>query len=104
MVVAEITIIPVGTENSSLSKYVAKALKELEKSGVEYELTSSGTILEGELEEVLETARKMHESVFDDEIKRVVTSLEIDDRRDKSLSISGKKNSVTKRLEETVSK
>ena len=104
MVVAEIKIIPVGTKGPSLSRYVAKALKELEKTDIEYELTSSGTILEGELEDVLEAARKMHESVFDESTKRVLTTLEIDDRRDKELSISGKKKSVKKKLGEDKSK
>ena len=99
MAVAEITIIPIGTKGPSLSKYVSGAIEELEKLNLEYELTPSGTVIEGELEEILEATRKMHESVFDDEIKRVVTSLEIDDRRDKKLSLSGKKKSVTDRLE-----
>ncbi len=99
MAVVEITIVPVGTEGPSLSDYVAEALEVLEDEGVKYELTSTGTILEGDLDEVLEVAKKMHESVFDEEISRVVTSIRIDDRKDKNLEIEGKKRSVEEKLE-----
>lgn len=98
MVVVEVTIIPIGTEGPSLSKYVSKALEELDGVDVKHELTSSGTILEGDLDEVLEAAKRMHESVFDQEVSRVVTYLQIDDRRDKPLTIQGKKESVEKRM------
>ncbi|KXB06432.1 hypothetical protein AKJ53_00420 [candidate division MSBL1 archaeon SCGC-AAA382F02] len=100
MVVAEVTVIPIGTEGPSLSKYVGKALEKLEESNVKYDLTSSGTILEGEMDEVLKGVKEMHESVFDEDVLRVVTTLQIDDRRDKSLTIEGKKESVRKRLED----
>lgn len=98
MVVVEVTIVPVGTKSPSLSDYVAKASEILEKSNLEHELTSTGTIIEGELDEVLEVVKEMHESVFDKDIARVVTFLEIDDRRDKKLTIKGKKESVEKKL------
>ena len=48
MVVVEVTIVPVGTKSPSLSDYVAKASEILEKSNLEHELTSTGTIIEGE--------------------------------------------------------
>lgn len=99
MAVVEITIVPVGTEGPSLSDYVAEALEVLEEEGVKYELTSTGTILEGDLDEVMEVAKKMHESVFDEDISRVVTSIRIDDRKDKDLEIEGKKESVQEKIE-----
>ncbi|KXA91583.1 hypothetical protein AKJ57_00790 [candidate division MSBL1 archaeon SCGC-AAA259A05] len=100
MVVVEVTIIPIGTGGPSLSKYISKALEKLEDADVKYELTSSGTIIEGDLDEVLEVAKRMHENVFDQEISRVVTYLQIDDRRDKSMTIQGKKESVEKRMKD----
>mgnify|MGYP002338734393 CR=1 FL=1 len=99
MAVVEVTVVPVGTEGPSLSDYVAGALEVLEENDVEYELTSTGTILEGDLEEVLEVAREMHESVFDEEVQRVVTTIRIDDRKDKELEIEGKKESVEESME-----
>lgn len=98
MAVVEVTVIPIGTKDPSLSKYVAKALEELENKDVDYELTPSGTVLEGDLSEILEVIRDMHESVFGDDIKRVVTSVQIDDRRDKKHTRAGKKKSVEDRM------
>ncbi len=100
MAVVEVSVVPIGTDGPSLSDYVAGVLDILEEKGIEYELTSMGTILEGDLEEVLEVVREMHESVFDDEIQRVVTTVRIDDRKDKDLRIEGKIKSVEDSLKE----
>jgi uncharacterized protein (TIGR00106 family) len=99
MAILEISIVPVGTGSTSVSEYVVSALKILENKGMKYELSSMGTIIEGELGELLNLAREMHESCFKDSVKRVVTTIKIDDRRDKPLSIEGKKVSVYKKME-----
>ena len=99
MVIAEISIVPIGTSTPSVSKYVAKAIQVLDQErDVKYKLTGMGTILEGDWTSVLEAVRKMHESVFDDQVQRVVTTIRIDDRRDRKSSVERKVQSVTKRL------
>ena len=99
MVIAEVSVVPIGTKTPSVSKYVAKALKVLaEEKGVKYQLTAMGTLIEGELDEVLKAAKKMHECLFDEDIKRVVSTIKIDERRDKSLSMNYKVESVMKKL------
>lgn len=100
MVIAEVSVVPMGTKTPSVSEYVAKALKVLrEEKRVKYQLTAMGTLLEGELDEVLEAAKKMHECLFDEDVKRVISTIRIDDRRDKMLTISYKVESVMKKLE-----
>ncbi len=100
MVIAEVTVVPIGTKTPSVSEYVAKAIKVLkEEKGIKYQLTAMGTLVEGELDEVLEAAKKMHECLFDEEVKRVVSTIRIDDRRDKRLTIGYKVESVMKKLE-----
>ena len=97
MIIAEISIVPVGTKTASVSKYVAKAVEELKKIGLNPELTGMGTEFEAEnIEKVLEAFKVVHESVFKEECVRVVTSLKVDERRDKEGSIKQKKKSVTK--------
>lgn len=60
MAVMEINIVPLGTKTPSVSKYIAEALKELEKEkGIKYTLTSMGTIVEGELDVLLRIAKRM---------------------------------------------
>lgn len=100
MVIAEVSVVPIGTKTPSVSEYVAKAIKVLrEEKGVKYQLTAMGTLVEGELDEVLEAVKKMHECLFDEDVKRVVSTIRIDDRRDKKLTISYKVESVMRKLE-----
>ena len=100
MAIVEVSIIPLGTKSPSVSKHLARALRVLrQEKDIKYELTSMGTIIEGDLGKILRVVRNMHESTFDDEITRVVTTLKIDDRRDKTLSMSGKIESQLKKLE-----
>ena len=39
MISAELTIIPIGTSGTSLSKYIAAAVSALDKMGVKYSIT-----------------------------------------------------------------
>ncbi|UCE97604.1 MAG: MTH1187 family thiamine-binding protein [Dehalococcoidia bacterium] len=99
MVIAEVSIVPIGTKTSSLSKYVAKAIEPLKKqTSISFNLTAMGTILEGELSDVMTAVSRMHENVFDEEINRVVTNIRIDDRHDKNTSGNYKIQSVMHRL------
>jgi uncharacterized protein (TIGR00106 family) len=99
MVTAEVIVVPLGTKTASLSVYVAKAIKVLQQErDVKYELTAMGTIMEGELDKVLTAAKKMHEATFGDGVVRVVTTIRIDDRRDKPLSTASKLESIGKYL------
>ena len=95
-VVAEIKIIPIGTSSTSLSRYVAACIERVKKAqDVSYQLTAMGTIIQGPLDGILELAQKMHEVPFTMGIRRVVTTISIDDRRDKPISIESKVKAVT---------
>jgi uncharacterized protein (TIGR00106 family) len=97
VIVAEISVVPLGTGSAGVSEYVAGCMDVLAKSsGIKYRLTSMGTILEGPLDLVLKVARAMHEAPFTKGAVRVITTLKIDDRCDKPLSMQGKLNSVKK--------
>ena len=99
MAIAEINIIPLGTGTPSVSEHVARAVKVLQQEkALKYEITSMGTIIEGDLDKILEMVKKMHEEAFSDEVTRVVTILKIDDRRDKALSMSNKVHSLKEKL------
>jgi uncharacterized protein (TIGR00106 family) len=94
----EISVVPIGTDNPSISHYVAECVTIVKEKGLSYELSSMGTNVEGELRDLLGVAEKMHELPFKRGAQRVVTSIKIDDRRDKQLSIRGKKEAVEKKL------
>jgi uncharacterized protein (TIGR00106 family) len=98
MVIASLTVTPVGTETPSLSQYVAECVRVLNEAELKHTLTPMGSVLEGPLEEILQIVAKVHEIPFSQGVQRVTTRLTIDDRRDKKATAQGKMDSVEKRL------
>ncbi len=99
MAIVELSVVPVGTETTSISKYVANAVRVLQGAeDIKYEVTGMGTIIEGDLERLLTLVGKMHQAVFDAGAMRVVTVCKIDERRDKASSVSSKIESLKKKL------
>jgi len=99
MAIAEISVVPLGTKTPSVSQYVARAVKVVEQEkDIKYEITAMGTIIEGDLDRILAVVRKMHEETFGSGVTRVVTTVKIDDRRDKAQSMKGKVDSIKKKL------
>jgi uncharacterized protein (TIGR00106 family) len=96
-VVAEISVVPIGSGDKGLSRYVAACLDVLkEAKDIKYQLTPMSTILEGPLDRVFEVARKMHEVPFKKGALRVLTTLKIDQHSEKTLSMNGKVEAVKK--------
>jgi uncharacterized protein (TIGR00106 family) len=77
---AQVTITPIGT-GEELKEMIAKAVAIIEKSELDYQLTSMGTIIEGDWDEIMVIVKKCHDEItnFAD---RVVTNIVIDDRKD----------------------
>ncbi|MEJ5301615.1 MAG: MTH1187 family thiamine-binding protein [Thermodesulforhabdaceae bacterium] len=99
MAIVEVSIVPLGTSDTSLSNYVAKVLEVVEESGLQYELTPMGTILTGSLGEIFPVISRMHERCFEEGVRRVLTLIKIDDRRDKMVKPQDKVFSVRAKLE-----
>ncbi len=100
MALMEISVIPLGTGSTSLGRYVAQIKKYLEENNIPHTLTDMGTIIEGEVGDLLELARRLHEIPFEAGAKRVYTALKIDDRRDKETHLGTKTESVKRYLSE----
>ena len=99
-VIAEISVIPLGTATTSLSHYIAACIDTIKQApDISYQLTAIGTIIQGPLERVLELAQKMHEAPFAQGAKRVVTNIKIDDRRDKPITIASKVEAVIEQIQ-----
>jgi uncharacterized protein (TIGR00106 family) len=91
----DVTIVPIGTANTSISSYVAACERLLRQfPDVRYHLNPMSTTLEGELDRVLELIRRMHEAPFSQGAYRVSTTIRIDDRRDASQTMQGKIDTV----------
>jgi uncharacterized protein (TIGR00106 family) len=99
MITAELTIIPIGTSKTSLSKYIAAAVSAIDSNGIKYELTGMGTLLESnDLGKIFSAITDAHEAVFKTGAERVATSIKIDERRDEERTIKDKVSSVTHKL------
>ena len=98
MATLEISVVPIGTGETTLSAYVADCLRVLKKEKVRYELSSMGTNIEGDLKDLFKIALAMHQVPFRKGARRVVTTMKIDDRRDKKGTLEGKKKAVKNKL------
>ena len=78
MVLLEFSMFPT-TQGESKSRYVARILNLIDKSGVRYQLTPMGTILEGEWDEVMGVVTACFEELKTD-CPRISTQLKIDYR------------------------
>ena len=59
MAVVEISVTPLGTAGMGVSKFVAACVDIVSKSGLKYQLTPMGTIIEGDIDVVLAVLRQM---------------------------------------------
>jgi uncharacterized protein (TIGR00106 family) len=100
--VAELTIFPLGKVRG-LSADIARVVALVEKSGLPYQLTSMGTILEGEWEEVIRLLGECRRALLKDN-ERIYMVLKIDDDRGKTGKLKGKVRSVEEKLGHPVRK
>ena len=88
-------------EGSSVSKEVAKIIDVIDKSGVPYQLTPMGTIIEASsMKEALGIVELAYEQL--DGCERVYSSLKFDIRKNSSNRLKTKIESVEKALEREV--
>ena len=87
---AELTILPLRG-SSHLSDDLAEVLKLIDASGLRYQLTPSGTCIEGDWEEVMALVRKCHERALA-LAPHVFTTIRIEDEK-------GEKNKLERNVE-----
>ncbi len=99
IITAELEIVALGTGSTSMSAHISDAVKAVEKSGIKYQLTPMGTVMEvSSLDDALSAVKAAHEALVRKGVKRIVTHLTIDDRRDAPKSMEEKVESVRKKL------
>jgi uncharacterized protein (TIGR00106 family) len=95
-VITELKVIPLGTGSASLSEYVAAVVKVVKQTkGITCQVTPMATIVQGSLSRVLKLAQQIHEIPFTMGAERVLTSITIDDRRDKQITMASKIKAVS---------
>ncbi|HOM12428.1 MAG TPA: MTH1187 family thiamine-binding protein [Rubrivivax sp.] len=96
MVMLEFAMAPHG-QGESLSAHVARILDVIDKSGVPYQLTPMGTILEGEWDQVIGVVTACFRELERD-CPRIGVNLKVDYRQGPAGRLKGKVDKVEQRL------
>ncbi len=96
MALLQLTMVPMG-EGVSVGDYVAQIKKQLEEENAIFHLQDMGTVIEGDIAYLFQLLAKIYETPFEQGAIRVVTSIMIDDRRDKEVHLGDKITSITER-------
>ena len=97
-----VSMTPIGKEES-VSKYVARVVDVIDRSGLPYVLTPMGTIVEGDSwDQVMEVLKKGFEALKKD-CPRISITMKIDYREGKSGRIRSKVESVQEKLGRDIS-
>jgi len=95
----EYSVIPMGKE--SLSKPVSQIIDIIDKSGLSYQTTSMGTLIEGEWDKVFPLLKKCH-NLLRKKFNRVFESIRIDERKGAKGRIKGKVDEVEQILKRKI--
>jgi len=96
MVLVEFSMSPLSA-GESVSAYVARSLDIIDRSGLPYQLTPMGTIIEGEWTEVMAVVTACFDAMRTD-CSRISTSMRIDYRAGPGGRLKSKVASVEKKL------
>jgi uncharacterized protein (TIGR00106 family) len=81
--IVELSVVPVGTGETSVSSYVRAVVKIIEETDLDYQVNSMGTCVQGEWDEIFSTLKAVHDELAKMGCNRIFTTVKIDDRRDK---------------------
>jgi uncharacterized protein (TIGR00106 family) len=96
MILLEFAMYPVN-QGESLSPYVARSLDIIDRSGLAYQLTPMGTIIEGEWAEVMAVVTACFEAMRE-HCGRIETAIKIDYRTGPGGRLKSKLTSVENKL------
>lgn len=94
---ADFSVAPLDKGFRNLSRYVAKVIKVIEASGLAYRMHAMGTVVEGDRDRVFRLIKRCHDEMLKHS-KRVYTVIKIDDLKGAKNRITGKIDSVRRRL------
>jgi uncharacterized protein (TIGR00106 family) len=102
MVLLEFSMTPLG-KGQSVSEFVARSLDIIDRSGLDYRLHAMGTIVEGEIDEVLDVMRQCFDAMAAD-CDRVTCIAKLDYRQGYEGRLDSKTASVETKLGRSLKK
>ena len=100
MLLLDLCIYPLD-KGDSLSRYVARAVDIIDRSGLAYRCHAMGTTIEGEPEAAFDVVKRCFEALTAD-CDRVECSIRIDYRKGRTGRLEGKVDSVEEKLGRTL--
>jgi len=93
----QVTMFPTDRRSESVSADVAKVINLIDRSGLPYKLTAMATIIEGDWEPIMAVLNKAR-LLLRRSHSRIYINMTIDDRKGAKDRLTGKVQSVEKRL------
>lgn len=94
--IVEIAVDPIGTGSPSVGSYIKAVVEVIKRRRLKYWIGPMGTSLElSNLREIGDLLQEIHEELFKLGVRRIVTSVRIDDRRDKEINMEYKVRRVS---------
>jgi len=90
MPIVEFSVVPIGTGSVSVGEYVRTAVGIVRQSGLDYSVGPMGTCVQGDWDKVFSTIGRIHESLAAMGCARIVTTIKVDDRRDRAQTMQSK--------------
>ncbi len=102
MVLLEFSMSPLGM-GESVSQYVARSVRIIQQSGLDYRIHAMGTIVEGQLDQVLDVMKRCLEAMATD-CDRITCAAKLDYRKGYQGRLESKVASVEELLGESLKK
>ncbi len=87
---AELQLIPLG-EGVSVRHRIERVIDILNQYDFIVETHASGTDIEGDMQDILDAVRKVHEELHEEGCVRLISYLKLESRTDKTPTLAGKR-------------
>ncbi|MFA9419471.1 MAG: MTH1187 family thiamine-binding protein [Gammaproteobacteria bacterium] len=96
-VLVDVCVVPMGV-GVSVSKYVVECEKIFKAAGLNHQMHSYGTNVEGDWDEVMAAIKLCHETIHGMGAPRIGTTIRMGTRTDREQSMQDKIDSVTSKM------
>ncbi len=90
-------------KGESVSKYVARTIDIIDKSGLPYRTSAMSTVIEGNWNQVFKVIKKCRDTMAKD-CNRIYMVLAVDDRKGARNRLTGKINRIEQRLKRKINR
>lgn len=94
--VVQFSVVPIGS-GVHMSGLLAKVMRLIDDSGLDYRIGPMGTAVEGNWDQVMRLIKRCHQAMLA-QAPRVLTSVTIDDRKGATGRLEGKVASVIRKV------